>query len=318
MISERPIALPRELNERSSWKAVAGCLYALLLFFGAWYGTTLLVGKAEWSVGLRALAALPVLVLGGYGMLLLGFMGHDGTHFNLHENRLVSSLMGIGLTAPVFPYLVMGFTISHWNHHKYTNSDLDPDAVLFSRFNSLWTRALVARPFTFWEYGSNTVRLALGRPLPFAYQFPLPKGQVQLLAAVNLLASAAFGAFYAYVCLRSRDAALALGALYLFGTVVSGLSPYVEHTGTLLGRGHDTRSARGWWWDVLTLGNNYHLEHHLYPTLPFYNLKAAHRYLVAQGYYTPEKFVSNGVVDTYRYALGKYPYPNVQRPAPKP
>ena len=46
---------------------------------------------------------------------------------------------------------------------------------------------------------------------------------------------------------------------------------------------------------------NYHLEHHLWPTLPPYQLPEAHRYLVRDGYFDrhPE-FLGNGYLRTLR------------------
>lgn len=311
---DRTFPLPKELSEKSAIKALAGIAYSFVLFFLSWFLVGLLWSQAEMPLWMKVGGALPLLVLGGYGMLLMGFMGHDGTHFTLHDNKIISCVLGVFVTAPVFPYLVMGFTISHWNHHKFTNSELDPDAAFFSKFKNLFSRAFLARPASFWEYGSNTVRLALAIPLRFAYQFPLPKAEVQRLAILNVLLSLVFGALYLTVALAFPVYGLALGVLYLFGTAISGLSPFVEHTGTDLGRGHDTRTALGLWWDVLILGNNYHIEHHLYPTVPFYNLKRVHRHLVLHGYYMENRFVSTGVWDTYRFAISKYPYPNFSSP----
>lgn len=309
MTADRTIPLPKEFLARSNARALGGYLWAMLLFFGGW----ILVGaiwSGPWTETVKILSSAPLLIASGYGMLLLGFMGHDGTHFTLRDDKVVSCAIGIVATAPVFPYLVMGFSISHWNHHKFTNSDKDPDSLLFSKFRNLFSRALLARPYTFLEYGLNTFRLALGKPLPFAYQFPLSDEELRRLARFNIALSFCFGALYLTVALSSPVYFGALATAYLFGTVISGLSPYVEHTGTALGRGKDTRTAEGLWWDVFILGNNYHIEHHLYPTVPFYNLRRVHLYLKQQGYYSMERHVSVGVWDTYRYALSAYEYPN--------
>jgi len=309
-VADRTFAVPKELSAQSPWRALVGISFALSCFFGAWFSVVQIIA-ADFSLPLKLVLGFISCTVGGYGMLMLGFMGHDGTHFTLHSDKIVSSLFGIFLTGPVSPYLLMGFTISHWNHHKYTNSDKDPDARLFSQFKNLFTRSFIARPFTFYEYGANTFRLALGRPLPFAYQFPLKTEEVRWLARVNILSSGLWFALYAFVAFARPDFFVGLLAVYAFGTVLSGLSPYIEHTGTGYGRGVDTRTSEGWWWDLFTLGNNYHLEHHLYPTVPFYRLKGVHQHLKSQGYYTKEKFVSAGLWDTYRYALKKYPYPLV-------
>lgn len=310
-MADRTFALPKELSSHSPARALVGVVFALTCFFGSWFSVAAIF-DSELTLPLKLVLGFLACVFGGYGMLMLGFMGHDGTHFTLHSNKIVSSLFGILLTAPVCPYLLMGFTISHWNHHKYTNTDQDPDSRLFSRFKNLFTRSFIARPFTFYEYGANTFRLALGIPLPFTYQFPLKAQELKWLARVNILSTGIWAAIYGWVAVTRPDLFAALLAVYVFGTVISGLSPYIEHTGTGYGRGNDTRTSDGWWLDLFTLGNNYHIEHHLYPTVPFYRLKAVHRHLKAQGFYSSQKFVSSGFWDTYRYALRRYAYPLVK------
>jgi fatty acid desaturase len=71
----------------------------------------------------------------------------------------------------------------------------------------------------------------------------------------------------------------------LIGMQLSGLRGYVEHAGTGLGSFRDTRSyvARAYTW--LFFGNNYHLEHHLYPGVPCYRLAEVHRILEADGFF---------------------------------
>ena len=56
-------------------------------------------------------------------------------------------------------------------------------------------------------------------------------------------------------------------------------SGYLEHAGTSRGLFRDTRSYAHPLYTRLFFGNNFHLEHHLYPAVPCYNLPAVHRRL---------------------------------------
>jgi fatty acid desaturase len=61
--------------------------------------------------------------------------------------------------------------------------------------------------------------------------------------------------------------------------------PYIEHAGTGVGLFQDARTYSSPLMTALFAGNNYHLEHHLYPSIPCYRLPALHRHLEAAGYY---------------------------------
>ncbi len=98
-------------------------------------------------------------------------------------------------------------------------------------------------------------------------------------------------------------------------TMILGLNPYIEHAGTEFGVGRDARSRTGWLWTALYLGQNNHLEHHLYPSVPFYNLGKVHRFLRESGFHERrDSSVSHGLADTYRHALPQSRYPEGDRP----
>ena len=321
-IADKTLPLPKELHQGSSLKGTIGCLYAM----AAWLVPSFIIGYV-WSGALSLPLASTILitlamgVVGGYGILLTGFMGHDGTHFSLHPNKVVSSVLGIIVTASVPFYLLMGFTISHWNHHKFTNTVKDPDSELFGKFNSWWSRAILARPYSFIVFAETTFRLAFDIPLSQPYTFPLEKKTIRNLARFNIITNVVTFTLLFYVLYAFPVYGCGVLVVYAFGSVISGLNPYVEHDGTGLGRGHDTRTSVGPWLDFFLMGNNYHLEHHLYPTIPFYNLKKAYRHLAKEGYYGIDRHQTRGAWSTYLYTSGKYPYPQypveeLRKPAP--
>lgn len=62
---------------------------------------------------------------------------------------------------------------------------------------------------------------------------------------------------------------------------------------------------------ALFLGTNYHLEHHLYPSVPCYRLPRVHRILQEQGLLS-EAHVETTIRGAYRHAtaMSQYPHPN--------
>lgn len=65
-----------------------------------------------------------------------------------------------------------------------------------------------------------------------------------------------------------------------------------------------------WFWDVVYLASNYHLEHHYFPGVPFYNLPRLQRLLIP--FYEKRGFVSRGYGElVWRYlVLNRKPHTN--------
>jgi hypothetical protein len=61
---------------------------------------------------------------------------------------------------------------------------------------------------------------------------------------------------------------------------------------------------------VLYFFNNYHLEHHLYPSVPCYRLGAVHRQLEEGGYLSANGAnIESGVLAAYTHAGANSTYP---------
>jgi fatty acid desaturase len=96
----------------------------------------------------------------------------------------------------------------------------------------------------------------------------------------------------------------------LVGGWLSGLRSFTEHADTAEGDLFATRSRTHWFFTLIEYGGNYHLEHHLYPSVPQWRLPRLHRWLVDCGYYDtlPDPSVVDPSLGVYRYALGRYHY----------
>src|SRR5262245_32322982 len=135
--------LPPELYEPSLLRSGAFVLTGV----GAFVGCGLLasyvagLGAPGW---VRLLLVLPLLLGAQQGAHLLGWIGHEGIHLSLHRNRYVSLVVGCFVSAMSL-FLAMGYGISHWNHHRFTNQASDPDVAIYPRLTTFWSRFFLAR-----------------------------------------------------------------------------------------------------------------------------------------------------------------------------
>jgi fatty acid desaturase len=211
----------------------------------------------------------------------------------------------------VFLFTQVGMSITHALHHRDTNGPEDPDLRLFAPHQTLWRRLLLGRLNVNRVFLANTIRVAFNRPLSVPIVVPFRPVQLRTLARVNLLFSGAFAVLYAWGFIVAPWRALAaIGLPHLLGTALSGLRPYLEHAGTESEPFRDTRSYTAPVFTWLFFGNNFHLEHHLYPSVPCYRLAALHRRLVAQGHYARAgALVETTVWGALVHASGRSLYP---------
>ena len=64
-----------------------------------------------------------------------------------------------------------------------------------------------------------------------------------------------------------------------------------------------TRTTLARWWErwiIVPRNIHYHIEHHWYPSVPFYNLPALHRQLMVQPRFRQHAVVTNSVIASLR------------------
>lgn len=306
----KPPRLPREFYERSSLGALAFIAYALGLWFvPGWVASRLVASGLPWWALVPALCVL--VLMAAHGAHMLGFVGHEGFHFNLFRGRLKNAVAGVLASSPLVFFVQVGVAIDHHNHHRYTNAAGDPDLALFGRQTSFWQRLLFTRLRANRAFSRDALRLLLGRPLDMDERdLPLGRGTFRKLALLNFVCCAAWLALY--VQLARRDPSLIVFGVVLplaAGTLLSGLRPYLEHTDTDDQLKTSARSRTHPWFVLWYFGNSLHLEHHLYPSVPCYRLARVRRWLLAQNFYDGEACgVEPRLVASYRWASGLHAY----------
>jgi beta-carotene hydroxylase len=304
---DKPI-LPPKSYEKSFWGSAAFVGYAVTMWLAP-LGIAWEVYRGPLDIEIQAALMIPLLILSGQGLHLLGWVGHEGFHFNLAKNQHVSAGLAVLLTGPVGFFSTVGENSIHWRHHRYTNREGDPQTVIFPKYKVFLTRLLFARVELEYRYLCNVSLLALNKLIvPMAFQ---QKTCVRY-ARLDLVWSTVWLIAYFWLTAIEPVAGLLFIVLpHLSAFTLSAIRPYAEHAGTEQGEFREARSLVSPLMSALYFFNNYHLEHHLYPTVPCWRLSRVHRYLKRTGIYErTQPHISARFTDWFRCAGKSFPYPS--------
>lgn len=254
------------------------------------------VAVAAWSG--RVGVAAPCCVLAGFCLHGLGVFMHEGAHGNLTRTPGVDRLLGFlcGLPAGVS---CSNYRATHELHHRFENTAADPDNMA-TLFPSGWLRPVVYYAWFFVGTPVYSVVLMLTGPLRAV------GWRERFLCIVETLLILAL--YYSLFAIWLEGAPLyAWLAALAVASIIANVRGLAEHT--LLPQGdppNPFRSTRS------TVSNrvvsfffnnqNYHLEHHLFPRVPWYNLPELHE-LLQSHYRSQQAAVCRGYVDYLSAAL---------------
>lgn len=190
---------------------------------------------------------------------LAGTVIHDASHNVAHGDRIVNSAMGHA-SALILGFAYPVFTRVHMQHHANVNDPKnDPDHFV-STWGPLW---LIAPRFFYHEY--FFFRRKLWR------KFELLEWFLSRLVMGSVVWFAASHGQLGYVMNYWFTPALVVGlALGLFFDYLPH-RPFQERN-----RWRNARVYPNAWLNVLILGQNYHLIHHLWPSIPWYKVQPAY------------------------------------------
>lgn len=307
------LKIPAKFHQISNFTTVLYLAHALVFFLGPAALAFALYDHLPDSAMQKLALALGLGVIGGHGMHLLTFVGHEGMHTNLHRNKYLSAALAVIFTAMVPFFFIVGFAMTHWKHHRYTGQNIDPDVQIYSQYKNFWSRFFIARFKSVRAYTKNTILMVSGKSWPEDTKLPFTQSEMCWISrsnvALGLCAVTAYG-FIWYHSLWLGFTVMLVPYMSLY--VMSSMRAYIEHTGTEPGRYIDSRSYTSPLYTALFFGSNFHLEHHQYPAVPCYLLPALHKHLHAQGVYATEGVqIEPGFLGALRYTTGRFQYPCV-------
>jgi beta-carotene hydroxylase len=193
---------------------------------------------------------------------------HEGVHGCLHRNRIVlATLSRICGAMLVFSYPL--FRAVHLAHHREPNTPADPDAIV-SRPRVLG--ALLGGFLIYFNY-----YIVFYRKLGWRDRASLVEAAVTHLAQITLIIIAVVqGWFMALFFASFVPLLITLWFLVLFFDFV----PHHPHDSA--DRYHSTRAYGGRLLNLVLLGQNFHLIHHLWPRIPWFLYQRVFRQTRAQ------------------------------------
>lgn len=245
----------------SVWKRHAGMFATTTAALGV---SVVVIHVATWAMVLSGTIGWYV----GFGLQTIASYSaftvmHEAAHGNIHGRftrwAWVDGLLGwtssVLLVAP-YP----AFQLLHLRHHSRTNHADDPDVYVAGQ--TWWSIALrcatiVPHYYITFLFGGDELGPRRKAILPIAIGF------VAIVATIVVIA-AATGKLAIVL-------ALWIGPAILANTLLAFLFDWLPHQPHRQSeRMHNTRIvlAPGLW--ILTLWQNYHLVHHLFPRVPFY------------------------------------------------
>lgn len=161
--------------------------------------------------------------------------------------------------------------VTHYEHHRHTNDpQLDPDYPMAA--STAWGaigKALVKGMPRHERYGATLQRL--GTPAAKAATL---HAMIAKVLQYSILAALAWSG-HVWEALLLWWLPLKIGSVYI--NFYLSWAPHRPMTGR--GRYKDTRAFRSIWGNVGSSGMQYHIIHHLYPTIPLNRNPAAYRAL---------------------------------------
>lgn len=242
-----------------------------LLFIALWVmaGTAILFAPA-WYLCIPGYILIGLLIHGMSNLM------HEGIHGTLFKHRRWDRWYGFVMGAPSM-FSVTAYGVNHLLHHKHTRTERDPD-----EFNNLsHSPRLLSIFFYFWIvfgmpiYSIRVPWMALKHGTSSDHRRMAVERTLLTLVAGSVLAAAWwFGFFSAVVQVWLIPLAVA--------SFLGNVRGWAEHTLTLpdhpLVETRTVTSNR--LFSFLNINLNYHLEHHLFPGVPWYNLPKVHRVLL--------------------------------------
>jgi fatty acid desaturase len=251
-----------------------------------WALILLSIAIAVWSHNWIIWIAAAIIV--GRSQHALAVLMHDAAHFRVLENRALNDFVGQWLCAFPIASNLYAYRKVHLRHHRYLLTDRDPDLSLSRGYPVTWpsfrrkllrdatgVSSLVMRGYLDVENGRN--------------RFTLRKlySRISREILIRRIAVVAFVAALFYLGFGWTFVALWIIPLLTVYQVILRIRGVLEHAA--VPDPHDgLRNAR------TIIANNpilrftlnphhvaYHLEHHLYPAVPHYNLPALHQALKA-------------------------------------
>jgi len=270
---------------------VPSIAWGTIALFFAYVAAYIIVVTAALSGALPYLVATPVC---GY-LTYVGFtVVHDAGHGSIvklgSRLKVLEPILGWIASVPLLLVPYPAFKQIHDRHHAFANDpDRDPDHFFMGEF---WYQVLANCLFMPVQYHITLFKLRHIKSVRDT--FPSTLAYFSLILSL-VIALAYLGYFVELLLLLFIPNVIAVVILTLFFDYF----PHYPHKS--LNRFQDSRIYDSALLNVLLLGQNYHLIHHMYPRLPWYKYKGVYQRIKPEliARHAPIDDLSNGIVNGF-------------------
>jgi fatty acid desaturase len=245
----------------------------------------------------------------------LTVLGHDAAHYRLLPGRRLNDwLANLLMQWPTF-ISVESFRYYHGEHHRFTGTAADGNRKIWGTHTS---EGQLTEEWTYPKNAATLVWTIVRRGAVFTGLFWIVRGLVATILFRRSWMQVAVRLSYYGGAVWAFSAGQALRGFLLYWIVpfctwhmacqymrlisehsaVPGNDPAYRTTRTTL--------ARRWErWLIVPRNIHYHIEHHWYPSVPFYNLPTLHARLMAQPEFREQAVVTTSLMASLRQCIAR-------------
>lgn len=229
--------------------------------------------------------------------------GHEACHYTPFRSlRLNNALLYVNAWMLSWEPVTVRWV--HARHHSFTSMVGDDAEYLLA--NPIRRRDLANLTLGtnhFWNYNKELVLLAFGRPTPMITK-SVPPEELPRTARNARIFIVLYAAVIGWsIAVRSPLPALMLLAPRVVGEPMHGILRILQHGGLETGVADHRRTTRTMYvsrpMQWLYCNMNYHIEHHMYPMVPFHALPDLHRAIKDQ-LPAPTRGIRAGMIEVVR------------------
>ncbi|MDJ0632239.1 MAG: fatty acid desaturase family protein [Xenococcaceae cyanobacterium MO_188.B29] len=303
------IAEVRKLSKVSTFHSLLAILNHWIIVIAA---ASVAIWSGHWAVYLLAMIIIAT------RQHALAILVHDACHYRLFPNRIANDMI-----TDILVGFHLGMSTSlyrkwHYPHHRYVNTDKDPEVMGEHKDPDTWkwpnTKLHMLKIFIKDALGFYSLTMArimslwspwsrLHLPSKDAGGIPVrEKVALILFAVTGISALVYFGLVIDYLLLWVLPSLTFFSILFKFRS-------FAEHkVVTNENELNNTRTVIPNWLERFLISPcnvNYHLEHHLFPSVPFYNLPKLHFLLMEDPVFQKEAQLSNSYLGLSTGVLGE-------------
>jgi fatty acid desaturase len=228
---------------------------------------------------------------------------HEAAHYRLFKNRFLNDTISDALLAFPIGVSTSVYRKYHFAHHRYVNTELDPDIQkVVGDEDWSWPKTQFE---CFKIFVRDLVGLNVWRAWYFMWFWSPWRGLSSAPGSPTLLRRERITLILLYATIAAVVTALHAWPAFLLLWVVPcftvlaaifRIRNLAEHYG--VGGDHELNESRTVlpsWWERLLIAPcnvNHHLDHHLFPSVPWYNLPRLHRLLMQDAAYATRAHIT--------------------------